>query len=110
MKKILMVSGITIFILFATSVIAYADYLLGPNSVFKMHTAAGFNPLGLWIEGTMSDAKLEGIEYDKRVYARSGASGSYSSWKTPGFSPVTVTHRDYGAFNDDYAEVRGEWR
>lgn len=39
------------------------------------------------------------------VYARSGVGGTYSDWKSK--STLSVTHRDYGSFSDDYAETHG---
>ena len=88
-----------------------AGYNLGPGNIFHME-ATGSSVKGLWVQGTMSNSCIAGNneckKYEKQVYARSGASGSYSNW-----APITqasITHRDYGSFFDDYAEVQGYWK
>ncbi len=86
----------------------FAGYNLGPNNIFHMETDAGVAIQGLWVQGTMSNGTNEAYNYHKQVYARSGASGTYSEWAKK--SAPSITHRDYGAFDDDYAEVRGNWK
>ncbi|MDD2518412.1 MAG: hypothetical protein PHG18_00750 [Bacilli bacterium] len=109
MKKNIVFTGICLIVTLSTALVAFALYYIGPNNCFEMKTAAGINILkGEWIEGTMTSVGLEAIEYEKRVYARSGDGGTYSTWKDP--TILSVKHRDYGNFGNNYAEVRGEWR
>lgn len=86
----------------------FAGYNLGPNNIFHMDTKAGTSIKGLWVEGTMSNGTNEAYNYQKQVYARSGASGTYSEWAKK--SAYSITHRDYGAFGNQYSEVRGYWK
>jgi hypothetical protein len=108
MKKKIGFAGFSLLITFVTAITVMAGYNFGPDNIFHLEASAGISWKGLWVEGKMSNAKLEAIEYSKRVYARSGATGTYSSWAEPSIDPVT--HRNYGSFDNDYAEVRGEWK
>lgn len=97
------------FVVALSSIIAVsAGYNLGPNNIFHMEADAGWSLKGLWVEGTMSNGTPEAKNYEKQVYARSGGKGSYSDWAPK--TQSSITHRDYGAFDDDYAEVKGDWR
>lgn len=108
MKKRIMVTVVTLTAALALSSTVFAGYFFGPGNAFYMEAAAGTGLQGKWVEGTMSVANAEGYLYSKRVWAQSGAEGSYSAWYGP--SIHSVTHRDYGSFTNDYALVRGEWK
>ncbi len=107
MKKILSKAGIASFMFFS-AVTVFAGYNFGPNNIFRFDSDAGTHVLqGKWVEGTMSKGTAAADKYYKMVYARSGAEGTYSDWKSK--STSSVTHRDYGSFSDDYAETHGHW-
>lgn len=105
MKKYFGIVCLSVMLTLTSVIVVSAGYNLGPNNIFHMETAAGFNIFkGDWIEGTMSNGTAEARKYEKQVYARSGAGGTYSDWSTG-----TITHRDWGALNNGYSEVRGFW-
>ena len=108
MKKYVGIACFSLAIALSGIGLVSAGYNLGPNNIFHMETQAGVAINGKWVEGTMSNGASDAWNYQKQVYARSGASGTYSDWapKRQG----SITHRDYGSFTDDYAEVRGNWR
>ena len=108
MKKQCMVFGVFLTGMLLAVATVFAGYYFGPGNAFYMEASTGTSVRGLWVEGTMSAANVDGYLYSKRVYARSGAEGTYSAWHEP--SIRSVTHRDYGSFTNDYAEVRGEWK
>lgn len=107
MKKFFSKVCIAIFMCFS-AITVFAWYNFGPNNIFRFDSDAGTNVLkGRWVEGTMSRGTAEADKYYKMVYARSGAGGTYSDWKSK--STLSVMHRDYGSFSDDYAETHGHW-
>lgn len=111
MKKYLAIACISLMVAIAGMGLVSAGYNLGPGNIFHMETASGSSIKGLWVQGTMSNGCKSGnnecLKYEKQVYARSGAGGTYSDWAPR--TQTSITHRDYGAFNNDYAEVRGLW-
>lgn len=109
MKKHLIFTVLCLMITLVSASLVSAGYNFGPNNIFHMEASAGINWLrGEWVEGTMSNGTPEARNYEKRVYAQAGEGGSYSKWVTK--QTTSVTQRDYGAFGNDHAEVRGEWR
>lgn len=108
MKKQIMMTVVTLAVALVATSTVLAGYYFGPGNAFYMEAAAGVGLQGKWVEGTMSSANAEGYLYSKRVWAQSGAEGSYSAWHGP--SIYSVTHRDYGSFTNDYAAVKGEWK
>lgn len=108
MKKYVTTLAFAVVVTVSGLATALAGYNLGPNNVFHMDTAAGTSLQGKWIEGTMSNGAPAAYNYQKQVYARSGAGGTYSDWAKK--STRSITHRDYGSLFDDYAEVKGYWR
>lgn len=108
MKKHLIFTVLCLMITLVSASLVSAGYNFGPNNIFHMEASAGINWLrGEWVEGTMSNGHPDARNYFKRIYARSGDGGTYSDWAPK--DQTSITHRDYGAFGNDYAVVKGEW-
>ena len=107
MKKYFAATCLTIALLFVGMGIALA-YSIGPNKLFLIEPSTGTSFKGLWVEATMKNNATPSWNYEKRVFAQSGKSGSWSNWVSKDI--YSVTHRDYGSFTDDTAYTTGEWR
>lgn len=109
MKKYFIIACLSLVVAGSGIGLASAGYNFGPNNIFHMEASTGVAYNGLWVQGTMSNGvQSECEKYEKQVYARSGDGGTYSDWAPK--SQRSVTHRDYGAFGNDYASVSGNWR
>ena len=108
MKKGVKFAFLSLVLTMVGSVPVLAGYNFGPDNIFHMEAKSGVSLRGCWTEGTMSNGTKAAYDYYKQVYAREGDGGTYSDW-APKTKP-SITHRDYGSFSSDYAEVRGYWK
>lgn len=71
---------------------------------YEWHT--GWNVQGNYTEAPTSN-RADSPAYQKRVFARSGADGSYSEWVPSG--RTSVTHKDFVPYKTDLYDARFYW-
>ena len=77
------------------------DMVDGKSINYEWHT--GWNVQGDYTEETTSN-RADSPSYQKRVFARSGADGSYSEWVPSG--RTSLAHKDFVPYKTDLYDAR----